>query len=230
MLENCSKSSELCSVNSLSVGSISSLSDSCSSDLINFTNCEMGGAVIFPVSHSGPVKAESEVHSASSLEFSNRYSQKYLLSSAIEYIESDTRNNDIELQYDTDLDLNCSLAKDVAYVYDDWSVPSFCDSSVMNSSEKVSNLSEDTFVYNISSNELSTENYKLRLENTFESDGSEISSHYMDVTDRYDSVSDGYNQDSEATYIYDSSLESLESADSVYVEYFNQDEIKQGKS
>ena len=42
-------------------------------------------------------------------------------------------------------------------------------------------------------------------------------------------VTDGCNQDSEATNIYGSSLGSLETADSVYVEYSNQDENKHGK-
>lgn len=108
-----------------------------------------------------------------------QYGGKYLLSNDITFKESGIRENDSELHYDTDLELTCSSASDITYVYEN---SSFCDSSVRNSSEKVSVSGDNTFVYNISSNELSTENSNLCSENTFDTDCLETSSPSRDVT------------------------------------------------
>lgn len=92
--------------------------------------------------HSTPI-SETEV-----------YDQKYLLSSGIKYCEADTRDPDSELQYSTDTELTHTSARDVTYIYEESSVPSVCDIFEVNSLENVSDLSDDTFVYNVSSNEL----------------------------------------------------------------------------
>ena len=68
----------------------------------------------------------------------------------------------------------------------------------MNSLEQVSPLSDDTFIYNISSNELSTEISQLSIENTFDTDSPEAYSQGTDVTDGFDSSS---NLNSDVTYI-----------------------------
>ena len=141
---------------------------------------------------------------------------QYLLSSGINYREVDTRDNDIELQYSTNTESTLSSASDVTYIYDESLVPPVCDSFEMNSLENVSDLSDDTFVYNVSSNELGTENLNFSLEETFDTDSLETSSHIKDDTDGYDSSS---NQDSDATYIYDTSSGSSRTANTNKVEY-----------
>ena len=93
-----------------------------------------------------------------------------MLSSDIRYCEVNSKDTDSELYYDTDIKLTHLSSSDVSYIYNDSSVSSFCDSPVLNSLETVSDPSEETFIYNISSNEHSTENTQLSLENTFDTD------------------------------------------------------------
>ena len=118
---------------------------------------------------------------------------KYLLSRNIRFKESDIRDNDSELYYDTDRDLEvtCSSASDITYLCEN---SSFCDNSVVNSTEKVSVSSDNTFVNNISSNEPSTETSSLTFENTFATDCLETSLLSGDVTDRYDFSNENKNK------------------------------------
>ena len=90
----------------------------------------------------------------------------------------------------------------MTYIYEQSLVPSVCDIFEVSSLENLSDRSDDTCVYNVSSNELSTEKSKFSLEETFDTDSLETSSHITDVTDRDDS---SFSQDSDATYKYDTS-------------------------
>ena len=76
---------------------------------------------------------------------------KYLLSNEVTFKESGITNYDSDLQYDTDLELSVSSASDVTYLYDN---SSFCNDFGGNSSENLSVQSDNTFIYNISPNEL----------------------------------------------------------------------------
>ena len=157
---------------------------------------------------------------------------KHLLNNEVTFMESGIININSELQCNTDLELTFS-SSDTTYLYEHSSDATYlyehssnCDSSAGNSSEEVFVPSDNTFIYNISSSDLdiSTENPNLGLssENSFDTNSLEISLPNRNVTDTDSSNFSEENQDSDRTYLYDSSVDNSRSSNSFKEVYFNQ--------
>ena len=114
------------------------------------------------------------------------------------------------------------------YIYDN---SSFCNDFGGNSSENLSVQSDNTFIYNISPNELntSTENI-LSSENSFVTESLETNSPRINVTNSSSSAFlNSESQDSDRTFLYDSSFDGSWSSDSFKEVYINQNRNCCGK-